>query len=116
MRTDFGQHLRRQREAARLTRSALALKAGLSSATIKFLETGRLAHTSKATAVRLIQVAELSLSWADFEGVVKARNVPSITRLLADLVVALDRHHPSVLRAVLAELRTPQESGSSVAP
>ena len=107
MRNDFGQHLRRQREAARLTRSALALKAGLSSATIKFLETGRLAHTSKATAVRLIQVAELSLSWADFEGVVKARNVPSLARLVTDLIVALDCHHPSLLKAALAALRYP---------
>ena len=107
MRTDFGQHLRRKREAARLTRSALALKAGLSSATIKFLETGRLAHTSKATAVRLIQVAELSLSWADFEGVVKARNVPSLARLITDLIVALDCHHPSLLKAALAALRYP---------
>lgn len=104
MSTDFGQLLRSRREAARLTRKALATKAGLSSATIKFLETGRLTHTSKATAVRLIQVVELSLGWADFEGVVKARNVPSLPHLIGDFLIALGHHQPSLLKAVLTRV------------
>ena len=106
MSTDFGQLLRSRREAARLTRKSLASKAGLSSATIKFLETGRLTHTSKKTAVRLIQVAELSLGWDDFEGVVKTPNVPSLARLVTDLIAALHVHHPSLLRAALASTQS----------
>ena len=105
MSTDFGQLLRSRREAARLTRKALALKAGLSSATIKFLETGRLTHTSRKTAVRLIQVVELSLGWDDFEGVVKTRNVASLPHLIGDFLIALGHHQPSVLKAVLTRLR-----------
>ena len=104
MSTDFGQLLRSRREAARLTRKSLASKAGLSSATIKFLETGRLTHTTRKTAVRLIQVVELSLGWDDFEGVVKTRNVPSLPDLIGDFLIALGHCQPSVLKAVLTRL------------
>ncbi len=56
--------------------------------------------------MRLIQVVELSLGWDDFEGVVKTPNVPSLARLVTDLIAALHVHHPSLLRAALASAKS----------
>ncbi len=63
----FGKLLRDKRNAAGLSRAALARKAKLSEATLKFVETAR--HPpSRATLLRLIGVAELNLSWAEGPG------------------------------------------------
>ncbi len=63
----FGKLLRDKRNAARLSRAALARKAKLSDSTVKFAETAR--HPpSRATLIRLISVAELNLRWAEVPG------------------------------------------------
>jgi transcriptional regulator with XRE-family HTH domain len=63
----FGKLLRDKRSAAGLSRRALAEKAKLSDATIKFLETAR--HPpSRATLIRLVAVWELHLSWDEVPG------------------------------------------------
>ncbi len=63
----FGKLLRDKRNAAGLSRPALARKAKLSDATLKFVETAR--HPpSRATLLRLVGVAELNLSWAEVPG------------------------------------------------
>ena len=64
---DFGNLLRDKRNAAGFSRVQLARKAKISDATIKFLETAR--HPpSRATLIRLINVEELNLSWAEVPG------------------------------------------------
>ena len=63
----FGALLRDRRNATKLSRLALAHRAKLSDATIKFIETAR--HPpSRATLIRLLAVAELHLTWADVPG------------------------------------------------
>ena len=63
----FGALLRDRRNAAKLSRLALAQRAQVSDATIKFIETAR--HpASRSTLLRLRSVAELHLSWADVPG------------------------------------------------
>ena len=63
----FGALLRDRRNAAKLSRVALAQKAKVSDSTIKFTETAR--HPpSRATLIRLLSVAELHLSWAQVPG------------------------------------------------
>lgn len=64
---EFGRLLRDKRNAAGWSRMQLAHKAQLSDATIKFIETAR--HPpSRASLIRLLNVAELQLSWADVPG------------------------------------------------
>ena len=66
-RREFGRLLRDKRNAAGFSRLQLAVKAKLSDATIKFVETAR--HPpSRATLIRLIAVEELKLTWADVPG------------------------------------------------
>lgn len=61
---EFAVKLRDRRNAAGLSRSALAKRARLSDATIKFLETVK--HPpSRATLIRLVGVRELGLTWDD---------------------------------------------------
>jgi transcriptional regulator with XRE-family HTH domain len=63
----FGTLLRDRRNAAKLSRVALAHRAKVSDATIKFVETAR--HPpSRATLIRLLSVAELHLTWAEVPG------------------------------------------------
>jgi transcriptional regulator with XRE-family HTH domain len=63
----FGALLRDRRNAAKLSRLALAHRAKVSDATIKFIETAR--HPpSRSTLIRLLSVAELHLTWADVPG------------------------------------------------
>ena len=64
---EFGRLLRDKRNAAGWSRVQLARKAQLSDATIKFIETAR--HPpSRASLIRLLNIAELQLSWADVPG------------------------------------------------
>ena len=60
----FGALLHDRRLACGLSRVALAEQAGLSAATIKFIETRR-HRPSRATLHRLIAVSVLKLSWSD---------------------------------------------------
>ena len=63
----FGALLRARRNAAKLSRLALAQRAKLSDATIKFIETAR--HPpSRTTLIHLLSVAELHLTWAEVPG------------------------------------------------
>ena len=63
----FGTLLRDRRNAANLSRVALAHTAKVSDATIKFIETAR--HPpSRATLIRLLDVPALQLTWADVPG------------------------------------------------
>jgi transcriptional regulator with XRE-family HTH domain len=63
----FGALLRDRRNAAKLSRLALAHRAKVSDATIKFVETAR--HPpSRSTLIRLLSVAELHLTWAEVPG------------------------------------------------
>jgi transcriptional regulator with XRE-family HTH domain len=63
----FGALVRDRRNAAKLSRLALAHRAKISDATIKFIETAR--HPpSRATLIRLLDVPELHLTWADVPG------------------------------------------------
>lgn len=74
----FGHLLRDRRNAAGLSRSALALKAKLSDATLKFLETAR--HPpSRSTLIRLVGVEALGLSWDDVAGLVGAAEPPALS-------------------------------------
>ena len=64
---NFGALLRDRRNAAKLSRLALAHRAKISDATIKFIETAR--HPpSRSTLIRLLAVAELHLTWTDVPG------------------------------------------------
>ena len=63
----FGALLRDRRNAAKLSRVALAHRAKVSDATIKFIETAR--HPpSRSTLIRLLSVPELHLTWAEVPG------------------------------------------------
>ena len=63
----FGALLRDRRNAAKLSRLALAHRANVSDSTIKFIETAR--HPpSRSTLIRLLSVAELHLTWAEVPG------------------------------------------------
>ena len=63
----FGRLLRDKRNAAGLSRVALARRAKISDATIKFIETAR--HPpSRATLIRLLGVSDLKLHWLDVPG------------------------------------------------
>ena len=63
----FGALLRDRRNAAKLSRLALAHRAKISDATIKFIETAR--HPpSRSTLIRLLSVTELHLKWAEVPG------------------------------------------------
>ncbi|PSM31762.1 helix-turn-helix domain-containing protein [Haliangium sp. UPWRP_2] len=63
----FGRLLRDKRNAAGLSRVQLARRAKISDATIKFIESAR--HPpSRATLIRLIDVSDLKLHWADVPG------------------------------------------------
>ena len=63
----FGALLRDRRNAAKLSRLALAHRAKLCDSTIKFIETAR--HPpSRSTLIRLLSVAELRLTWAEVPG------------------------------------------------
>ncbi|MFO0580020.1 MAG: helix-turn-helix transcriptional regulator [Polyangia bacterium] len=74
----FGQLLRDRRNAAGLSRGALARKALLSDATIKFIETAR--HPpSRATLIRLVGVAPLGLTWDDVAGLAGAAEPPVLS-------------------------------------
>ncbi len=64
---DFGRLLRDKRTAAGLSRVALARRAKLSDATVKLAETAR-RSPSGATLIRLVDVAELKLRWAEVPG------------------------------------------------
>jgi transcriptional regulator with XRE-family HTH domain len=64
---EFGRLLRDKRTAAGLSRVDLARRAKLSDATIKLAETAR-RPPSRATLVRLVEVAELKLRWAEVPG------------------------------------------------
>lgn len=64
---EFGKLLRDRRNAAGFSRVLLARKAKLSDATIKFAETA-VHPPSRATLIRLIDVPELKLTWADAPG------------------------------------------------
>ena len=60
----FGAVLRDRRNAAKLSRLALARRAKLSDSTIKFIETAR--HPpSRSSLIRLLSVSELHLTWAE---------------------------------------------------
>ena len=64
---EFGRLLRDKRNAAGWSRVQLAHKAQLSDASIKFIETAR--HPpSRASLIRLLNVAELQLRWVDVPG------------------------------------------------
>lgn len=63
----FSTVLRERREAAHLTRVELAKSAGLSARTIKNIENA-LVSPSRETVVRLLEVKELKLDWADVLG------------------------------------------------
>ena len=64
----FGALLRDRRNAAKLSRLALAHRAKISDATIKFIESAR--HPpSRSTLIRLLSVFELHLTWAEVPGV-----------------------------------------------
>ncbi len=61
---ELGQMVRGRREVARLTRSTLALRAGVSASTLKNLEAGK--HTpSRTTLMQLCAVSELKLNMYD---------------------------------------------------
>jgi transcriptional regulator with XRE-family HTH domain len=63
----FGALLRDRRNAAKLSRLALAHRAKVSDSTIKFIETAR--HPpSRSTLIRLLSVPELHLTWAEVPG------------------------------------------------
>ena len=63
----FGALLRNRRNAAKLSRLALAHRAKVSDATIKFIESAR--HPpSRSTLSRLLSVPELHLTWAEVPG------------------------------------------------
>ena len=63
----FGKLLRDKRTQAGMSRLALAQKAKLSDATVKFVETAR--HPpSRQTLLRLVNVRELGLQWSDTPG------------------------------------------------
>lgn len=63
----FGALLRDRRNSAGLSRTALARRAKLSDATIKFIETAR-TPPSRATLIRLLAVPELKLTWDHVPG------------------------------------------------
>jgi transcriptional regulator with XRE-family HTH domain len=63
----MGQLVRDRRCAAKLSRVQLARLAQLSDATIKLLETARVAP-SRTTLLRLLNVAALRLRWEDLPG------------------------------------------------
>ncbi len=63
----FGALLRDRRNSAGLSRVALAKRAKLSDATIKFAETAR-TPPSRATLIRLLAVPELKLTWEHVPG------------------------------------------------
>ena len=63
----FSTLLRQRREAAHLSRNELGKRAGLSDRTIKNIEHA-LVSPSRDTVVRLLEVAELSLTWTDVLG------------------------------------------------
>ena len=60
----FGLLLRDRRTLLAWSRVKLAKRAKLSDSTIKFIETGR-HKVSRATLLRLFEISELRLSWAD---------------------------------------------------
>jgi len=60
----FGLLLRDRRNQLAWSRVKLAKRAKLSDSTIKFIETGR-HKVSRATLLRLFEISELRLSWAD---------------------------------------------------
>ena len=60
----FGLLLRDRRNLLAWSRVKLAKRAKLSDSTIKFIETGR-HKVSRATLLRLFEISELRLSWAD---------------------------------------------------
>jgi len=63
----FSTLLRQRRESAHLSRIELCKRAGLSERTIKNIENA-LVSPSRDTVVRLLEVAELGLSWTDVLG------------------------------------------------
>ncbi len=63
----FSTLLRQRRESAHLSRNELGKRAGLSDRTIKNIEHA-LVSPSRDTVVRLLEVAELSLTWTDVLG------------------------------------------------
>ena len=73
----FGALLRKRRETAKLTREALARRAGLSEAAIKYLERGTRRSLSRISRDRLIEVAELGLTLPDFAGLQVGRVRPA---------------------------------------
>lgn len=85
----FGEVLRERRERAGLTREELARLSRLSTATIKFLETGRRRTMARTTAYSLLAVAPLGLTVPDLQGVRIGRKQPcagqSVVRLDVDL-------------------------------
>lgn len=64
----FGALLRERREKAKLTRAALARRAHVSEALIKYLERGTRTSCSRLSRERLISIEELHLTIADFAG------------------------------------------------
>jgi transcriptional regulator with XRE-family HTH domain len=63
----FSALLRQRRESAHLSRSELAKRSGLSDRTIKNIENGH-GSPSRDTLLRLLEVAELALTWKDVLG------------------------------------------------
>ena len=89
----FGALLRARRETAKLTRAALARRAGLSEALIKYLERGTRRSLNRTSRDRLIEVAELGLTLPDFAGV----QVGIVRPARLDVFVVLRRSKGPVL-------------------
>ena len=94
-RRSFGALLRDRRNAAGFSRIALARRAKVSDATVKFLETAR-NPPSRSTLIRLLAVPELKLTWENVPG--KLGDAPN-----SDIALASDRNQP----ATAADSTTP---------
>jgi len=81
----FGALLRERREKAKLTREALARRAHVSEALIKYLERGTRKSCSRISQERLIGVEELHLTLADFASLQVGRVRKSALDVLAVL-------------------------------
>ena len=80
----FGALLRDRRNAAKLSRLALANRAKVSEATIKFIESAR--HPpSRSTLICLLSVSALHLTWADVPGPQEPPAEPSVPTLSPQL-------------------------------
>lgn len=76
----FGRALKTRRISAHLSRLKLGRLAGLSEATIKFLETGRIDKPSMKTLLKLLRTSELGLTLSELPEPI-ARSVVPYLRL-----------------------------------